>query len=519
MKSCPRCARSYPDAEHFCSRDGTSLVETSPPAEMVGRVIDGRYRVLRMIAEGGMGRIYLAEHVRTKRPVALKILDRQVARDDRAIARFTAEAMIASGVSHPNIAAIHDSGETEDGLLYLALEYVDGEPLSDVLQREGQLPPARAAHITREVAHALDAAHRAGVVHRDLKPANIILSSRATGADWPRLVDFGIALSSRSAGRDQPSGDQTLGTPDYMSPEQLQGEIVDSRSDVYSLALVAYHMLSGALPFAPANTPSTLLARLTDRPRRLDEVRPDIVWPSRLQHVMDRALSTDPEERHRGALQLADDVSSAVDLMEHEPATRATLRRGTRVRTTEITSVPESAPPLSPRRRSPLLAAAALVAVIVSLIIWRGGGAANVAALEPAARVASVSEPVESPTVGSDSTLPADSTSTATPAPTSAAPIDDTSPWTNEMRAQQAAAHRDLLLARRSTRDGNYAEARTRLLAGEKRLAPLLGTAPVPDSLVILGRELARAAESNRSACAAEQKLARLRGERGAACR
>ncbi|MDQ6888490.1 MAG: serine/threonine protein kinase [Gemmatimonadota bacterium] len=518
MKSCSRCARSYPDAEHFCSRDGTTLVETSPPAEMAGRVIGDRYRVLREIAEGGMGRIYLAEHVRTKRPVALKILDRQVAHDDRAIARFTAEAMIASGISHPNIAATYDSGETEDGLLYLALEYVEGQPLAEVVKREGQLAPARAAHIAREVAQALDAVHRAGVVHRDLKPGNIILAAGGNGADWPKLVDFGIALALESPNGDQPPSEQTLGTPDYMSPEQLEGKTVDGRSDVYSLALVTYHMLTGTLPFAPADSAASLLARVTDSPRLLEEVRPDIAWPPRLQHVMDRALSTDREERHPGAIQLADDLSSAIELMESAAVPRATLRRGTRARTAEITAVSE---PVVLTRRPMLIAASVIVVVGIAIALWRGGAPASAAPAQRARQVSPAAAPVTPSPDRVDSGAAAGRivVDTSPPSATRAVASAPSASWSDEMRARAATARRDLLLGRTWTSEGRYAEARARLLATRARLAPLIEAGSAPDFLRAVDRELARAAESNRSACAAEARLAKLRGEQGSACR
>ncbi len=199
-KTCPQCGTEYGPEQRFCPADGTALRAQSPDDPLIGRVIAERYHVTALLGEGGMGRVYSAEHVRMGRRSALKVMSPALATTADAITRFNREAANAARINHPNVAAIYDFGETADGLLYIAMEFVEGETLRSLIERTGPLPIARAAHITKGAADALHAAHHLGIIHRDLKPDNIMLARQLDGADWVKVVDFGIAKSVASGG-------------------------------------------------------------------------------------------------------------------------------------------------------------------------------------------------------------------------------------------------------------------------------------------------------------------------------
>ncbi|QUV97310.1 serine/threonine-protein kinase [Chloracidobacterium aggregatum] len=223
-----------------------------------------------------MGAVYKAEQLKVNRLCAIKILSASFASDPDALARFNREAQMSSAFSHPHAVTIYDFGD-DNGLHYLAMEFVEGETLSSVLRREGPLPLARTLAIARQACAALDAAHRMNIVHRDLKPDNIMLSRRDDG-DWVKILDFGIAKMAGDApqrGQDLTQAGFVVGTPLYMSPEQLAGERLDPRSDIYSLAIIIYQMLTGQLPFAGDNMQSVMVKRLTEDPLPVWKVNPE----------------------------------------------------------------------------------------------------------------------------------------------------------------------------------------------------------------------------------------------------
>ncbi len=282
---------------------------------LIGQVIADRYQVLALLGAGGMGRVYLAEHVRMGRKSALKVMSPALAATADAISRFNREAANASRINHPNVAQIYDFGETSDGMLYLAMEYIEGETLTRVIEREGSLSIARAAGIANQAADALSAAHHLGIVHRDLKPENIMLARHIDGSDWVKVVDFGIAKTTQQSGGSQTvtTVGVSLGTPEYMSPEQLAGERLDARSDLYALGLVCFNMLTGDLPYPRVTSRETLVKRLTAKPRSLSDVRPDIAWPEALQAALDRALAPDPKDRFTGVAEFGREVLMATE--------------------------------------------------------------------------------------------------------------------------------------------------------------------------------------------------------------
>ena len=310
MKFCPTCSEDFPDSERFCRHDGTTLRSRDTSADLIGTVIGERYHVLAKLGAGGMGEVYLAEHVRMKRKSAIKIMHPAMATDADAISRFNREASNACQILHPNVAAIYDFGESTGGIVYLAMEYVEGESLARVLAH-GALPPSRASDIVGQVAAALDEAHRLGIVHRDLKPDNILIGRRHDGGDLVKVVDFGISKAAHEGQTVTRTG-QVVGTPDYMSPEQLSGESVDLRSDVYSLAIVAFAALSASLPFESDSVQTSVLRRFTERPRRLADANPNVMWPVEVQEVLDRAMEVDPGKRHSSASLFAGELASAI---------------------------------------------------------------------------------------------------------------------------------------------------------------------------------------------------------------
>ena len=311
QKRCPHCEVDYPAILSFCPRDGAVLRSIEAPAELLGHALAGRFQIVEKLGSGGMGTVYRAQHIRLGRPCAVKVLNTVRAHDHDAIAHFEREASNASRISHPNVVAVYDFGETEDGLLFLAMEYVEGEPLSALGAREGALPPRRAADIVRQIANGLSAAHELGIVHRDLKPDNVMVGRNRDGSDCVKVVDFGIAKSVLSRSQSLTATGMIIGTPQYMSPEQLSGEQADARTDVYALGLIAYWLLTAAFPFPTGG--DALLMRLAAPPRPLSEVRPDVAWPESLQRVLNRALSTSAAQRYATAEAFCRELTEAVE--------------------------------------------------------------------------------------------------------------------------------------------------------------------------------------------------------------
>jgi serine/threonine protein kinase len=274
-----------------------------PGEELVGTVFVGRYRILKCLGKGAMGAVYEAEHVKIGRRDAIKVLQASIARDPEATQRFLRGARNASQIRHPNVGAIYDFGETPDGLQYLAMEFVEGETLTGLIRREGPLDLMRSLHIVRQIAAGLQAAHEQGIVHRDLKPDNVMVGRTRSGADFVKVVDFDIARGSKEGeGMDVTRAGFVVGTPEYMSPEQLTGDKLDGRSDLYALGLIFFRMVTGALPFKGATAQELMVQRLTRDPLSLGETAPGRSFPAGLQGFFDRALARSAAERFPDAL-------------------------------------------------------------------------------------------------------------------------------------------------------------------------------------------------------------------------
>ncbi|MFJ2236328.1 serine/threonine-protein kinase [Streptomyces sp. NPDC087859] len=269
------------------------------PSELIGRQVAG-YRIEREIGRGGMAVVYRARDLRLDRTVALKLLAPELARNDTFRRRFTHESRAAAAIDHPHIVPVFEAGET-DGVLYIAMRYVEGSDLRHLLDRRGLLAPAVALRIAAQIASALDAAHEHGLVHRDVKPGNILVA-RGTDSDHPEhsyLTDFGLTKKSLSLTGFTTVG-QFVGTLDYVAPEQISGKPVDGRCDVYGFACVVYESLAGHPPFRRDDDMALLWAHQYDDPPPLTESRPDLA-PD-VDAVFARGLAKSPDARYDSCL-------------------------------------------------------------------------------------------------------------------------------------------------------------------------------------------------------------------------
>ena len=316
-KVCPQCGSEYETTDRFCPKDGSPLRPKAGGDPLVGRVIADRYLVLALLGEGGMGRVYLGEHVKMNRQCAIKVMSPTLVNDQESLQRFAREASNAARILHPNVAAVFDYGESEK-IIYLVMEYVDGESLSTILAREGKLDPRRAIEIARQIADGLHAAHELGIVHRDLKPDNVIVAHSRSGREIPKVVDFGIAKALTEAPQDALTrSGLVIGTPEYMSPEQLLGDPVDARADIYSLGCILYQMLTGAPAFSADTREQMIRRRLHEAPPHLREVLPNL--PSRLDTLIVHMLARSPADRLASAAEARDQLDPALAMGGWDP--------------------------------------------------------------------------------------------------------------------------------------------------------------------------------------------------------
>ncbi|HWA40829.1 MAG TPA: protein kinase, partial [Gemmatimonadales bacterium] len=383
MKFCPVCGTEYADDVKFCPRDGQTLKSANPSGDLIGQVIADRYHVTKKLGEGGMGAVYLAEHVKMGRKSAIKVMSASMSHDPDAVSRFNREANNASRIQHPNICAIYDFGETPDGLIYLAMEFIEGDSLNGILKKSGPMSLQRAGAILTQTASALKMAHDAGIVHRDLKPDNIMIAQQG-GKDLVKVVDFGIAkaVGGDESGQKVTKTGLVVGTPEYMSPEQLSGDKLDGRSDLYSLALVYYRMITGTLPFQAETSQETMIKRLTDDPMPLRQALPTGNFPPGLQAVMDRALARYAGDRYPDAVEFADDVANAIKGIAPEGGATMIVGAGdmktmvagpppkTRVASAADKEGRAPSPGQGEKKKSPVMAIAAGVVVLAAA----GGG-------------------------------------------------------------------------------------------------------------------------------------------------
>lgn len=283
----------------------------------VGREIAGQFRVLEKIGAGGMGAVYKAEQPEMRRFVAVKILHKKYLARKDLVTRFKREARAMSHLSHPNTARVFLYGQLDDGACYFVMEYLEGRNLAQLVRREGPMSPDRAIHVMIQACGALEEAHRAGIVHRDLKPENIFLTRQGGIADFPKLLDFGLAKISEQQMRPGSliltQEGMVFGTPEFMSPEQARGETLDGRSDIYSLGVIMYELLTGKLPFDAKQPMEYIQKHIKEMPIPLADRAPDRVFPEGLEAVLGRALAKRAADRFATAAELAGGLQSVAD--------------------------------------------------------------------------------------------------------------------------------------------------------------------------------------------------------------
>lgn len=316
---CKRCEKPNADEAKFCLHCGAMLEQAPAGASdpFIGRILLHRYRVLSVLGEGGMGKVYLAEQKMgtATRKVAIKTLHPELSNDPQLVARFHRESETVIELSHPNTIQFYDFGELEDRTLFIVMEYIEGESLAHALQR-GPIDPARADKLLIQICGSLHEAHQRGIVHRDLKPENVLLTDRGGQADFVKVLDFGIA--KRSEAEDESRQKLTkqgmvLGTPPYMSPEQFSGQALDARSDIYSLGVMAYEMLTGRLPFEAKTPWEWATKHLTEQPTPLEVHPHGAQLPARKKHAIMRALAKNRDQRQATALEFLQEFTGYQD--------------------------------------------------------------------------------------------------------------------------------------------------------------------------------------------------------------
>ena len=395
---CPKCFNTFEEGETTCPDDGATLIG-SDESDLIGKVLDGRYRILGLVGKGGMGVVYHAEQEIIGRNVALKVLRRDIVRDPSQVKRFLTEAKAIASLTSPNTVTLYDFGISSDGLdglLYYTMELLEGRSLGQIIEQDGPLPYPRAVNLILQACNSLAEAHDSGILHRDIKPENIFISRGRDGEDLVRVLDFGIAklMGDQSMGTLTQTG-MICGTPAYLSPEQALGNPAGEFSDLYSLAITLYEALAGTPPFVADTTMKLLLKHLNDEPPALMETNPDITVPGTLDGFLRKALAKKPENRYGSVDAFRSGLEEALHSHEEAPTTRhlpklRASKQGTRTvevtdeaRTVDLataetalhpTPLPQTetaSPPMSHRITPWLLGLVAAALVAGGLAIWQ----------------------------------------------------------------------------------------------------------------------------------------------------
>lgn len=367
----------------FSSLSDTDMQTEIDAPDLVGRVIDDRYRVIERLAEGGMGTVYTAEHLALGKEVALKTIHPTLAGDEELAVRFAREAMASAKLEHPHVASALDYGTLPEGGSYLVMQLVRGPSLQDVVEKQGRISWPRVCSIGAQVADALAAAHAEGIIHRDLKPENVLLEPRDDGGELVKVLDFGIArLSDETSMTPATAGGRALtrrgtvmGTPGYMAPEQALGEAIDHRVDLYALGTVLWESITGLQLWSGDTLTDIVTAQLSPEPtERLKDVTGDESIPAELQALLDEMLKLKASDRPDTAAKVRDRL--------RQLALEATMAGDPRARLTPPTGVaalvgradPSTAPTMTtqsheaPKSNRPLLLAAIIAVALVALV-------------------------------------------------------------------------------------------------------------------------------------------------------
>ncbi len=336
MAACERCSASFDPGARFCGSCGAPADGElgGAPADgdpWIGRVVDRRYRVVMRLGSGGMGVVYQVEHLHLGKKAAMKVLTPDGAAQPDMVRRFRNEAQAVSKLDHPNIVQTFDFGQC-DGALYLVMEYINGDDLSTLIRREGPWSFARAARLFVQVCAGLVEAHEVGIVHRDLKPENLMVVKRRDGSEHVKILDFGLAkLRERPADSDRSSvssGGQVIGTPYYMAPEQVRGEPLDARADLYSVGATLYRVLTGVTPFDAPSPMSVLAKHLTDDIVPPRTRAPERALPPEADRIVLRAMEKAVADRYASALEMRDDLERALGDLRAAGAPASALSGG-----------------------------------------------------------------------------------------------------------------------------------------------------------------------------------------------
>ncbi|MCU0682124.1 MAG: protein kinase [Polyangiaceae bacterium] len=331
MRTCPACSSPCEEGHRFCPSCGFPIaqVQQKGPDPLIGRTLPGGYVLLELIGVGGMGRVYRAEQQALGRTVAVKVIHAHLLDDESASARFITEARAASRLNHPNSVGVIDFGKSDDGQLYLVMEFLRGRDLGFVAQGEGPLPFRRIVDVLRQTLAALGEAHELGIIHRDVKPENIILERVRGGGDFVKVVDFGLAKLMVGARREALTLPGIVcGTPDYMAPEQGRGENIDPRADLYALGVVLFALLTGRLPFEAESPTQLVLMHMSTPPPDPRRVAANRGIPAALAEACLRALAKSPDDRYQSADEFSSALGEALESFEFGPRPPLTSASG-----------------------------------------------------------------------------------------------------------------------------------------------------------------------------------------------
>jgi serine/threonine-protein kinase len=404
-----------------------------------GRVIAGRFQLMRKLGDGGMGEVYLAEQQPMGRMVALKVLRSGLAEDPNQVERFKREAQAISRLQHPNTVIVHDFGQSPDGTLFIAMEYLEGETLASVLEREGRIDATRMRHVFSQICGSLAEAHEQRIVHRDLKPENIFLTTRGGVKDFVKVLDFGIAKVNDTATGGKletlTRAGAIFGTPQYMSPEQIKGGDLDARADVYALGVMLYQVLAGHLPWQAATAVEMLTKHLAEAPAPLSLPTVEARLAARLEAVAMRALSKKREDRPASVPAFMTELNAAFEPatgMSAPPAPQGVALQET-AEATQATRGASAATQVAPPRSKPsgvIMAIGAAALVVGALAAWMLTGNSQQTVTDAPGAAASVATPTAAPTAPPTAAPSAAPTVPPTVAPTAVPTAAPTMPRT-----------------------------------------------------------------------------------------